>query len=315
MNKSFNITKFLFIKLYNNIRRIESNLKKMLDRKHMRATLATYLCRKLFRKPFIFSDNNGFKYIIFPEEHIYSLFYNGYLGFSEIAEQEFCKKVSRPGMTAFDVGANIGQFTLLLSSIAGSSGHVFAFEASKENFKRLKIHILLNNCTNIVAEQFAVYNEDDKLVKLNIFPLGYSAWNTLGKPNMLTRDYPKKKVEPIGSEDVQTITIDNYCRKNGINKIDYLKVDVEGAELDVLKGCQELLKRHAISYIQFEVSQAMLDGLNRDSKGIFMFLNSFGYICFPISAGGKLLDAITETKTFFANFIAMYEGEENAIKD
>jgi len=278
------------------------------DRQHRNAALATLFVKKIVRKPIVFPDRNGFQYIILPEEDIYSLYHNGYLGYPEIAEQEFCKKVLRPGMTVFDIGAHIGQFTLLFASLVGPSGRVFAFEPCDSTMRRLKAHILLNGFNNVITEKVAVYSINSSHVKLNIFPQRYSFWNTIGKPKMFSRDHPNQ-IEPVDQEVVRTVTINEYCRSRRIQALDYLKVDVEGAELDVLKSCSGLLKRGAIRYIQFEVSQAMVKGMGRDGTEVFKLLKDFGYECHPISVSGELQPPVTRNDAFFANFIAMPKGK------
>ena len=296
-------------RIYQRFLTISHFLQKYEDSRHRLATLQTFVVRNLLKTPVIYSDRNSFQYIVFPEEHIYSLFYNGYLGYPEIVEQEFCKKILRPDMTVFDVGAHIGQFTLLFASLVGPSGRVFAFEPCESTVRRLKAHIALNGFSNVVAEQVVAHATHGGHVGLNIFPQGYSAWNTLGNPTMFSRGHPNQRVEPIDQEVVPTVTIDAYCQHLGIRHIDYLKIDVEGAELDALKGCSELLKQRAIRYIQFEVSQAMVEGMGRDSSDVFRFLIDFGYRCHPISESGDLLPPVMITDAFFANFIAMPECE------
>ena len=229
----------------------------------------------------------------------------GYLGFPEIGEQEYCKKVLKHGMRTFDIGANIGQFTMLFASLVGPSGRVFAFEPCASTMSRLKAHILLNGFENVTTEQFAVCGRNGNQITLNIFPQGYSVWNTCGNPKMFSRDTPKQLVHPIGQEVVRGITIDRYCNENNIKFIDYLKVDVEGAELDALKGCRNLLKNRAVHYVQFEVSQDMIEGMGLDGTEVFKFLNEFDYSCHPISSNGELLPPVLNSKTSFANFIAV----------
>lgn len=299
-----------FIRLYRRTRTIKGVFQKWRNRQHRRAALATFIVRKIVRKPIVLSDRNGFQYIVLPEEYIYSLFYDGYLGYPEIGEQEFCKKILQPGMTVFDIGAHIGQFTLLFASLVGPSGRVFAFEPCESTVRRLRAHVALNGFSNVVAEQAAVHAIHGGYVSLNIFSQGYSAWNTIGKPTMLSRDNPRRRVEPAGQEIVPTVTIDEYCGERGIQHVDYLKVDVEGAELDALKGCSELLQKGAIGYVQFEVSRAMIQGMGRDSSEMFKFLGDFGYKCHPISDSGDLLPPVTTTGAFFANFIAVPECKQ-----
>ena len=82
-------------------------------------------------------------------------------------------------------------------------------------------------------------------------------------------------------------------------------MDVEGAELKVLKGCHQLLTTQSILRIQFEISMEMIRGMEMDGAEIFRFLSDFGYECYPISASGNLLKPVNNTDKYFANFIAL----------
>jgi len=278
---------------------------KLFDRNHLRSSFLTFVVRKLLKRPFVFPDRNGFQFVILPEEHIFTLFYNGYLGYPEIGEQEFCKKVLKPGMTVFDVGANIGQFTMLFASLVGSSGKVVSFEPSDSTLRRLKANIALNGFNNIIVERAAANDRHGGMLNINIFPEGYSVWNTIGSPKMYSRDDPGRKIEPVRQEAVVSVRLDEYCRAQGIKSIDYLKIDVEGAELEALSGCSEMLRNGSIRYVQFEISQAMIEGMKRESSEVFRFLMDLGYTCYPITSAGTMGKPTEGTKEFFANFIAM----------
>lgn len=97
-------------------------------------------------------------------------------------------------------------------------------------------------------------------VILNEFPDLYCSWNSLGKPRKLDPKNEKEFVPIIKSVEVEAITLDSFCKDNHISRIDYLKLDVEGAEVFALEGSLELLKNRAIRYLQFEISQKMLEG-------------------------------------------------------
>jgi len=289
-------------------KRVQKTIKtivKFRDHRFRRSLLYTFVVQKILKIPIVFPDRNGFHFIVLPEERIDLLFLNGYMGISEISEQEYSKKVCAPGMIVFDIGANIGQFALLFASLVSPSGRVFAFEPCTETMRRLKANIELNNFKNIITEQVIVYSLPGKTMKLNIFPPGRSVLNTLGEPAMRVRGRPGVRLEPVQQESVGTVTIDSYCIEHGIASIDYLKIDVEGAELDVLQGCICMLRDKAIRMIQFEISQEMLKGMRRESHEIFTFLNSLGYQCHPISADAELLPHVQDTNSYFANFIAM----------
>lgn len=278
------------------------------DPRHCVATMRTLLVRWVLRRPAVCRDRNGFRLVLLPEEPLHSLFYHGYLGFPEIGEQEFARRAIRPGMTVFDVGANIGQFTLLFASLVGPQGRVVAFEPCETTARRLMAHIALNGFGNVTVERLAANDRHGGSMILNVFPLGYSAWNTVGKPEMYARGSRSQRLKPVVQEEVPTVTIDGYCSEHNIERIDYLKVDVEGAELEAIMGVRELLEKKAVRYVQFEVSQDMIRGMSRNGDEVFVVLETLGYESHPVSRAGELLPPVRSSRAHFANFVAMPKG-------
>ncbi|MBC6435558.1 FkbM family methyltransferase [Nostoc sp. HG1] len=134
-------------------------------------------------------------------------------------------------------------------------------------------------CHNVYPFQNAIYS-DNKQIEFNEFSESFSAWNSIGKPQMLDPEGSGQYVPIVSTEIVEAITLDSFCKNNNI-----LKIDVEGAESDVLQGAINLLKNKAIYFIQFEISQKMLEGLNRSAKSTFDILIEYGYECHRINNG------------------------------
>ncbi|HEY9696885.1 MAG TPA: FkbM family methyltransferase [Trichocoleus sp.] len=222
---------------------------------------------------------------------------------SEKAEQLLVKQLVQPGITVFDVGANIGEYTVLFSQLVGEEGKVYAFEPASTTFKTLKRRLESYQCQNVIPLKQAVFSNNGN-VELNEFPDQYSGWNTIGHPEMDDPENPSQKVSIVKTEIVKTITLDAFCQEQGIEQIGYLKVDVEGAEKDVLSGAVHLLSKKAIDFIQFEVSQNMLNGLNRTAKDVFEILIQHGYQCHRIQADGELGEEVADSSAFYENYIA-----------
>lgn len=274
------------------------------SRRRRAMVLTWFLCR-LWRRPMAFRDRNGFRLLLDPAEPVYSLysfFFTGYLGYPEIGEQEYARKYIRPGMTVFDIGANIGQFALLYASLVGPSGRVVAFEPCGATAGRLKGNIKRNGFTNITVEQAAIHEQHNGSVTMNIYPAIHSVWNTIGTPEMKNRK--GEVVQPVGREEVRTVSVDGYCAEHGIETIDLLKIDVEGAELLALKGATGMLRRDAVSRVQFEVSQDMFEGMGLDGTEVFDYLADRGFECRQIEPHGGLSEPKRRPEAFFANFIA-----------
>ncbi len=143
---------------------------------------------------------------------------------------EMFKKVVREGDTVLDLGANIGYFTLLAARLVGRSGRVFSFEPEPTNYNLLLKNIELNGYGNVVALQKAVSNTTGK-VKL------FLDSKDTGAHSIYRPDGKSKFIE------VEAVAPDDYF-KDKVNKIDVIKIDVEGAEMAALAGMDRILKEN-----------------------------------------------------------------------
>jgi FkbM family methyltransferase len=137
--------------------------------------------------------------------------------------------IPKEGDTIVDVGAHIGLYTLIAAKRVGPTGKVIAIEPDPENFKILKKNILLNQLSNVKALRCAVYSTKEKL-KLFLPELeeGRTIFNTVMQDRAGTSN---------NFLEVEANTLDNIMNENNIiQRVNYLKIDVEGAELEVLKG-------------------------------------------------------------------------------
>lgn len=158
-------------------------------------------------------------------------------------------------LTIFDVGANIGLYTILLNEIFTKNAKIYSFEPSKKTFNTLSAN------TNLIKDR-------------NIFNLGFGNANTVltlysnkeesGLASLYERRLDHFNIKMDVSEEIEIRTIDSFCLENNISKINFLKIDVEGHELDVLNGASELIKNNKIDFIQFEFG-----GCNIDSRTYF----------------------------------------------
>jgi FkbM family methyltransferase len=143
------------------------------------------------------------------------------------------EELVQPGWTAIDVGANIGYFTLLLANRVGPLGKVIAFEPLAENFNILQENIKLNSHRNVVAENLALMSRTERIELRSATP-GAITWVASVRVDQNSA---------VESQSVEATSLDEYVHKNGIAKIDFLKIDVEGAEASVLAGARSVLDR------------------------------------------------------------------------
>ncbi|NJK38937.1 MAG: FkbM family methyltransferase [Oscillatoriales cyanobacterium RM2_1_1] len=227
---------------------------------------------------------------------------------TEQAEQNLVRNLVKSGMIVLDIGANVGDYTLLLSELVGSKGKVYGFEptSTSTTFKRLSQAIESAELYNVTLVRKAVYSQDGS-IEFNEFSEEYSVWNSIGKPQMLDPENALNRIPVVRTELVDAITLDTFCEENDIQKIDYLKLDVEGAESEALIGCTRLLSEHAIQFIQFEISQKMLEGLDKVAEETFQILGENDYECHRITPDGDIGERVTNSDAFYENYIAFPE--------
>ncbi len=140
----------------------------------------------------------------------------------------------KEGDVVVDVGAHIGRYTIIASQRVGPNGKVVAIEAEPSNFELLNRNIQLNQLTNVTTLNNAAFSKETK-IKLHL-PAG----DILTKFNTVMPDL--SWITPTNNfVDVNANTLDNLLQQIGIKQVNYIKIDVEGAEFEVLKGAHNLL--------------------------------------------------------------------------
>ncbi|HYL84934.1 MAG TPA: FkbM family methyltransferase [Candidatus Angelobacter sp.] len=215
----------------------------------------------------------------------------------ETAELRFTERLLQPGMTVLDIGANHGLYTLLASRCVGSRGRVFAFEPSPRECKRLRTHTWLNRCTNVSVQACALGNETTEAC-LYVVEGSQTGCNSLRPPIANTGTSP---------QNVRVNRLDDWLREHKIERVEFIKLDVEGAELEVLRGARELLERRPRPVILAEVQDLRTQPWGYPAKEIIDFLRDRGYQWFSLSPEGLLEPLDVSRKTFDGNFVACPE--------
>jgi len=157
----------------------------------------------------------------------------------EPVETNVIKGLVKPGDVVIDAGANIGYYTVLMSKIIGNGGKVYAFEPDKSCFDLLKKNCRLNRCYNVVLINKALYDKE-KEIKFYID----------NEDNASNSIFKGKKTIEV---KVQATTLDKEIKE----KINFMKMDIEGAELKALTGGVKLLED--CNKIVMEVPEARKD--------------------------------------------------------
>ncbi len=181
-----------------------------------------------------------------------------------------------PGMVFFDIGAHRGYFSLLASRLVGPTGQVHAFEPTPGTYELLSANARTHR--NIHTNNVAVYSESKELI-FHDYGLFAPAFNSLYAPRMSKEVAARMAVE---DRRVPAISIDDYVRTSGIRP-NFIKIDAESAELDILKGMAETLRtiRPALT---LETGDMDLEGV-ASTRDLIHFACSFGYTPIDISEG------------------------------
>lgn len=202
---------------------------------------------------------NGINY----ELHISDLMdWYVYFGFREPSKINFFNCIKK-GDVVFDVGANLGQMSLISSQKIGPNGIVYSFEPDPDNFNKLQKNLLLNRYKNINLISTA---------------LG----DMVGKAEMVVRDQSNTGMNYISVSlegKLEITTIDDFILNNSITSFDVLKIDTEGFEYKILSGALNSIKRfHPLMYIEIDDNNLKRNGSTPNL--VFELLNQNEYSIF-----------------------------------
>jgi FkbM family methyltransferase len=158
-----------------------------------------------------------------------------FLGLYERSTTRAIRRWVRPDSVVLDIGANIGAHTLELARQVGSRGKVFAFEPTFFAHSKLVQNLALNPGLGAIvkSEQLMLASCDNREVAFQI----YSSWPLVRAdslhPNHLGRLQP--------TDGARTLSLDTYLRQSGVSRVDFMKLDVDGYECEVLEGARHCL--------------------------------------------------------------------------
>ena len=221
----------------------------------------------------------------------HELMYNGF----EEAELHFVKKILRRGMTVLDVGAHHGVYTLLASKCVGRKGRVISFEPSPREFARLSQHARINLCSNVYLERCALA---DECGEADLFLVDrYRDWGNSLRP-------------PAVPESTHTIrvpvqTLDSVLERRGVSRVDFVKLDAEGAELSVLDGAKHMLQTAPRPAILAEVEDRRTRPWGYPAREILLRLAKCDYHWFALTESATLYPLSLAEDSYQGNFVAL----------
>jgi FkbM family methyltransferase len=187
----------------------------------------------------------------------------------EPEETRLVSSLLREGDVFVDVGANVGYFTLVASDAVGKSGKVFAFEPEPKNFSLLRKNVQVNKCANARCEQKAVTGTDYP-VELYLSSFNYEDYNR-GRQRARTQ--------------VEGVTLDSYFAPG--TRVDFIKMDVQGAEYFALQGMKRVLRDNPDIVLMMEFWPHGLQEAGVEPSRLLEEIEELGLV--PYKAGtGKL---------------------------
>jgi FkbM family methyltransferase len=188
------------------------------------------------------------------------------------------------GNTTFDVGANFGWFTTHMADLVGSNGSVYSFEPIPETFEALSLNVERNGFAGHVHLNNVAVGDSDGEEVLQI-PIRMGA----GAPFASLKKQTWGKYREI---PVKLVSLDNYVSRHSISKIDFLKCDVEGAEMLVLKGLKDTLSTRLIAKLMLELNDSSLGKFGYSRSDVLQLMKSYGYDAYTLNKTGEQIPCV-----------------------
>jgi FkbM family methyltransferase len=187
------------------------------------------------------------------------------LGTYEVPIQEIFTQNLKEGDTFYDIGANVGFFSIIAAKLVGNTGKVYAFEPGEGNANSIRHNAQLNNFSQIEVIPKAVSHTSGSG---QLLLAKYSGGHALA-----TADAPP---DLAGEVAVDLVSIDDLIAQNKIEPPNFVKVDVEGAELDVLKGMTETIKTYQPTVI-YEIDDGDRTAYEHKYRELANFFEQLNY--------------------------------------
>lgn len=221
----------------------------------------------------------------------------------EVAERAFLRRFLQPGMTVLDVGAHHGFYTLLAARQVTAQGRVYSFEPSPREQKAIRLNLRLNRCKNVSIEPFALGSEEASadLYVVNEFNTGC---NSLRPPEV---------TEQTSRARVRIRTLDNWFAEAKLDRIDFIKLDIEGGELDALRGAERTLRLKSRPVIMCEMQDVRTGPWGYRGEAIAVYLRNRGFRWFQPTVEGNLSPLPVDGGELEGNYIAVPEERAGQI--
>lgn len=219
-------------------------------------------------------------------------------GFHHINELLFLRTFLKSDMTFVDVGANQGEFTLYACSKL-TSGKVLAFEPTSYQLGLLQTNIALNNFKNVEVNSYGLYKEEAKLEVFTSYDTSVHSGTNEGLSSLYKSETRQEVEEVI---DLKVFDTEYYEK---LSRIDVVKIDVEGAELFVLKGMIKSLKKFQ-PMLLIEMNKKTFQDAGYTMEDVVQFLEDLNYKPYKLFRG-KIYEITRNDLVDFSNVVFKVE--------
>lgn len=196
-------------------------------------------------------------------------------------ETKVVQKNVKSGMTILDIGANSGYYSIKCSKLVGETGKVYAFEPEPTNFGLLSTNVEINSLKNVTQFRLAVSDKNERNC-LYVYP------EATGNHSLSYRGGTPSQLE------VHCVRLDDFLPEQGVEKVDFIKMDIEGSEGRALEGMVKTIERNPQLKIMTEVNPAVLTASSTNPICYLRRLESLGFRLEEITSQGLQKTTPTE---------------------
>lgn len=225
------------------------------------------------KTPIVMRWIDGFVLRIYPGNEIFrALFIKGIYDPNSMM---VVKNLLPEGGVFIDVGASFGYFSIVATDAVGPSGRVMAIEPSSRDYARLVDNIQINNLGNVVSTYRLAISDKKGTALLSIATEERSALNTLGN------EFSFKGIDNIAKEEIETVSLDEFLEFNPVDRVDFIKLDIEGSELKALEDAKKTIEKFK-PVLMLGVNENALRASGTDHDKIQITLTNLGYRAYKL---------------------------------
>ena len=228
-------------------------------------------------------------WIRIPDDHVLS---NMRTASYERRELDFVRAALKPGETVLDIGANFGLYSILAAKQVGPKGRVLAFEPNPRNLLYLRLNLLLNRQRQVEVVPVALGNEEGEADFTCVSQGAYSTLHAAAVPGKTT------------VIRVKQTTLDAIAAQEKLHSVDFVKMDVEGAELLVLQGGEDFFATAPRPLVMCEFSDERAGPYGYTSRQVYQWLRARQYRWFRLSEQTRLVEQPDQPSYDYTNLVA-----------